>query len=606
VATISPCPNPSWPKASGPTRAFGCSLSDFGELSSAEKTLLECCRFGTRAVIAEQRPEQPTESNRIRAAFVRFLSLGGDDCAPSSERGIELVGAWLIGPLDLQATAIHRSLALWHCVIDSIEAYGARVTHLALDGSRLMADLLGDRLVCDGGVFLRNGFCANGAIRLPGARISSDLDCSGGRFEAPDGQKALVAHGAQISGGLYMRAGFHAIGEVHLLNARIGGNLDCNGGRFEAAPTGFALIADGTQVNGDVTWANGFHATGQARLLGARIAGDLDCDNARFEGAEDGVALGADRAQISGTVFLRDQTHATGEIRFVNATIGSDFNCSGIVIESQGRALHLERACIAGRFFFEFMTGLRGSILLGRAKVGALADKAGSWAPAHGSLDLDGFSYDRFIGDAPTDAISRIEWLDAQFPDQCGSDFRPQPWENLIGVLRAMGHPEEARKVAIAKQDRLRSAGKIVRGARTLHFLYGLLVGYGYRPLRLLITTASIWLLCAGAYWAATNPQWFGSDTHLLAPPPPEPGHPPRAPDYSNFVPLIYSADVLLPVVDLGYKKEWQPVLSDDTAARRPLPWGQALRFLYWFEIAFGWVAGLLLVGVVGSLIKKD
>jgi hypothetical protein len=68
--------------------------------------------------------------------------------------------------------------------------------------------------------------------------------------------------------------------------------------------------------------------------------------------------------------------------------------------------------------------------------------------------------------------------------------------------------------------------------------------------------------------------------------------------------PLIYSADVLLPVVDLGYKDEWQPVVADRDG--NPLIWGRLLRFFYWFEIAFGWVAGLLLVGVPGNLIKKD
>ena len=74
-------------------------------------------------------------------------------------------------------------------------------------------------------------------------------------------------------------------------------------------------------------------------------------------------------------------------------------------------------------------------------------------------------------------------------------------------------------------------------------------------------------------------------------------------PDYESFVPLIYSLDVLLPV-DIGYAGEWTPVVRNP--ADKPLYLGRALRFLYWFEIGFGWLSGLLLVAALGNLIKKD
>ena len=87
---------------------------------------------------------------------------------------------------------------------------------------------------------------------------------------------------------------------------------------------------------------------------------------------------------------------------------------------------------------------------------------------------LDGFTYDRLGGGAPTEGAKRIAWLDSQRADHLGADFRPQPWEHLIAVLRAMGHTNDARSVAVAKQDRLRRARKIVRGVRLLHALYGI------------------------------------------------------------------------------------------------------------------------------------
>lgn len=440
--------------APGPARAFGRSLADFGALSPAEKTLLHCCRRGEIAVIAEERPEEETDANRVRASFFRFLALGGDENAPVHERGVELKGAWLTGALDLNATRIEHWLSLWRCRIEGMQTRHSTFKLLSLVGSRLIHGLQGDGLHCEGDVLLREGF----------------------------------------------------------------------------------------------------HATGGVRLIGATIGGDLSCGGARFENVG-GPALSLSRAQVTGSLFFRSVKQVAG---------GIDLS-----------ALH----------------------------VASLCDDAESWAPAAGQLVLDGFTYGQLIG-APTDAATRIAWLDRQRPDHLGKDFKPQPWEQLIAVLRTMGHPNEARAVAVEKQARLRKAGRLPRGARPFHWLYGALVGYGYRPLRLVGVTAAVWLLCAFAYWAATNPASIGTETYFLAPPDPPPGAAVPPPDYANFVPLIYSADVLLPVVDFDYKDEWQPVVANRQG--KPLFWGRMLRFLYWFEIAFGWIAGLLLVGVLGSLIKKD
>ncbi len=71
-------------------------------------------------------------------------------------------------------------------------------------------------------------------------------------------------------------------------------------------------------------------------------------------------------------------------------------------------------------------------------------------------LQLDGLTYDRF-GD-PTDVLAsaRIASLDLQQPKDLYEAFKPQPWEQMIKVLRDMGHYKEARSVAIEKQVRLR------------------------------------------------------------------------------------------------------------------------------------------------------
>ena len=495
-------PKRSRAEASRPARAFGRSLADFGELSPAERTLLECCRRGEVAEIADRRPEAETPANRVRADFVRLLALGGDEESPVHERGIHLKGAWLVDPFDLDHVVAERDIILEACRIETMSARQAKFKSLNLELSFLEKGLWGDRLTCEGSLFIRNGFKTKGEIRLLGVRVASDLALSGALLEN-EGARALSLDAAKIEGSLFLDR-VESKGEIRLHEARVGG----------------VLVLDGSEF---------------------RNPGDV--------------------------------------------------------------ALNGQGANVAGIFFIRWLGAVDGTLSLSGMRVGALCDDASSWLRARGNIRLDGFRYERFTGMAPTAASARVSWLDAQTPEDLLEDFRPQPWEQVISVLRTMGYPNEARAVAIAKQIRQRGAGKLPKGARAFHWLYGLLVGYGYRPMRLVGTTASIWLLCAAAYWAGTNPAWFGAKTHLLAPPAGESGRAP-ATDYRNFVPLIYSADVLLPVVDLGYKNEWQPVVAD--RAGNPLIWGQLLRFLYWFEIAFGWVAGLLLVGVLGNLIKKD
>lgn len=532
-----------------PPRPHGRSLADFGELSPAERALCESCRLGTLAVIGEERPDEETDGNRVRAALVRFLALGGDARAPVHEHGVQLQGAWLSGGLDLSAARVEQRLALVSCTIGWINLVQATMKFLDLRGSRLTAGLEGDALRCEGSLLLRDGFHVTGEVWLFGATIGGNVECTGGRLDAGEGE-ALNLQGARIDGSVMLRRPFHAAGSINLRDSAIRGGVDCGGGRIDGGAQG-AILADRATIGG-MALREGFQASGTVRLNAARL-GELDCGEASFDSSD--YALSCDNVRVDRV------------------------------------------------FFFRWLNGLRGAVDLSGMQVPMLCDDAESWEGARGRLVLDGFAYGALGGGAPTDAAARIAWLDLQVESHLGSDFRPQPWEQLIAVLRAMGHPDDARAVAIAKQHRLRRSGRLTRGPAFFHRLYGALMGYGYRPLRLLGVAALLWLACALAYWAAANPGWFGADVPLIRPA----GHPPGgdvASAYRSFEPLIYSADVLLPVIDFGYQGQWTPAVAD--AAGQPLLWGRLLRYLYWFEIAFGWVAGLLLVGVLGNLIKKD
>jgi len=384
-------------------RPRGRTLAEFldglGQLSPAERKLLEACVIGEPASIdGTLRPEHRTDENQIRARFVRFLALGGDERAPVDEKGVHVRGAWIDGDIDLEACHVTGPITLDWCHVDGeINLLDAEIPCLFLDNS-FAKGIDAERLRCPGSVHIHNGTFVDGKVSLVCAHIGGDLDCVGARFENRE-EECLDCQGAEIRGSVFLgREGdtrsFHATGNVDFTGAQVDGDVFCRRARFE-----------------DEVW-----------FIGARIKGDLDFSLCCFPGP-------ADRSEII-----------------------------------------LSRAEVGGRFFFRKTTGEVERIILRGTTVNAIVDDMASWKVAH-ELLLDGFQYSRFIDahmmDEPgiwtpevslTDATSRIAWLDRQRKEDIQIDFKPQPWEQLVKVLREMGHQEGAKKVAIAKQERIRKS----------------------------------------------------------------------------------------------------------------------------------------------------
>lgn len=653
-------------------RAFGRCLRDFEPLSSAERLLLVRCQAGEITRIHLEVPRRGTTSNRVRASFLRFLALGGDEDVAIHEQGIEVWGAWITGILDLSACTLDCRITLAACRLERVVAFGAVLKYFDLANCRVMKDIDGDGLRSTGSVRVR-GTHVSGQVSLTGVSIGGMLDCVGSEFDNPTGV-ALRVDNASIDRDLRLADGFWAKGSVVLTNVSIGGNLLCNDSRFEGAKekpkrgrpariTDAAIRADAARISGAVFLSGAFRAVGEVSFVAATIGVVLHCQGQFLNSSGD--SLCGDQLSVGGNVLLRHPFRTNGSVCLNSAKISGNLECDGAVLAAKPIALACQGAIIDGSVFLRagvvtrevdlslarigrvldcsdgsflgkadaltcvgtrvgghfVLTPRRveGTLIFAGMHVAELKDNNPARSGAHGKLWLDGLIYDRFASDATKDGDERTAWLHAQLPSHLETDFRPQPWEQAISVLRAMGHPEAARTLAIRKQEQLRKADQVIPGGRWLHWLYGRLVGYGYKPRKVLISIAVVWSVCTLAYWAAVNPAWFGSSQYLLAPPRSAPGSdcliaralarsgdpcPAPAADYRNFVAPIYATDVLLPIISLGYKDEWQPVVADHEG--RPLIWGQLLRFLYWFEIAFGWVAGLLLAGVVGSLIKKD
>ena len=562
------------------------SLHDFEPLLPAELIVLRAAAGGAIAKVGYRRPRSPTPEVRLRAEFLAFLARGGGDDAPVAGRRLQIMGACVIGRLDLAGAIVPMSLWLYRC------SFGAAPL---LDG----AHVLGGMTFSD---------CA-----LPG----------------------LHAEGCRVDGELALSAGCSIDGEIRLARTAVGGDLVCERlrmrGRGDIGQAARAprrvFVADAMRIGGDVNLQGGVETVGEVRFVAAQIDGDLRASTAHLTADIDadgtrGVALNLDRARIGGSVVLDRGFSAAGTVRMQQARIRGDLDCRGAAFDTIGdaswgecgSALRLDRARIGGTLMLQGLLEPLQGASLADARVGTLADDAGTWGRHH---VLDGFAYTRFGSSAPTDAPARIGWLMRQDAAHVDLDHRPDPWRRAIRVLRRMGRDAGANELAIGRERHLRRIGRIGLGTppalrwltRLGHDAWGLVAGYGHRPWRLLGAGAIVWLLCAAAYWAAAERggfapgAWAATDAQLAACRTECARLPAGVPAFQAFA---YSLDVLLPLADLRQERHWAP--ARDTLLPEAEAWTGAplLQWLIWFEAACGWALTLAAITSALDLADRD
>ena len=540
-------------------------LQDFEPLLPAEAILLQAAAIGGIAKIGYQRPRNATPDVRLRAEFLAFLARGGGAGAPVSDGRLQVLGACIVGRLDLRQCRVPVSLWMYRCVFALAPQFG--------------------------------GAQVSGSLRFPDSAMPG-----------------LDAEAARIDGELAFNAGCNVHGELNLVRARIGRDLNCERMHLQASRK-FAnalpcrLVADAAHIGGHVILSGGVDAAGALRFEGARIQGDLRASGAHVSGSLDagggrGPALNLDRARIGGDVLLGAGFSAAGQVRLQRTRIGGDLDCRGADFDAIGdagwgdaAAVLLDRAQIGGVLNLQqLQRPLEGSSLID-TRAGSLLDDAQTWGALH---TLDGFSYARFGATAPTDAAMRLGWLATQRPGHFGNEFRPEPWQRVIRVLRRMGHDDHATEVAIGRERHLRRSGLIGRDApaplrwlpRLGHALFGAFTGYGHRPLRVLVGACVLWLGCAGVYWVADENGLMASTQPSLT----------SARNAVHLQPLAYSLDVLLPLIDLRQQRRWIPAVADNSLTS-PAALVQALS---WFEAACGWLATLTLLAIATGLTERD
>lgn len=641
-----------------PTPAGARRLADFGgadRLSVAERKLLASCRIGEPCQVGDAAatgrwPDAVDEDNKVSAEFLRFLALGGDEDAPVHERGIQLQGACLVGKLNLYGVRATRAIELKWCRIEAINIQWATLQPMDLSGCLVESGFDGDGMRCEGCLFLREGTHICCEVKLPAADISGGLFCEGALFDNPSGV-ALNCVEAKIG----LRLGldpwvrmederevssqFVANGSILLMGATIGGHLECRESKISTKPESHALHCNGAKISGRVNLHRSVFQ-GQVSLANATIGDDLICRGAQFSSQSETETKDAGQrfafdcfgARISGNVFLDDGLAAEGQMSLAGADIGGGLWCDDASFKSgAGYCLDCEGAKVGRTFAFRNIRALEGSVSLFNMRVDTLADDATGWQLAAGNLNLDGFAYERLADDQLVGLVepaavrrrsrrrlsieSRVTWLKLQRKDYWRTAFRPRPWEQLIKVFRAMGHPNRAREVGYQKEKALQQAGVTrnwkQRPLRSLfNAVYGIFTGFGYKTDRIFWFLSGTWLVFAlGYFWAmepCRSPACAPARLFVFAKPPAATTIPRAAAAKGGatarqteptFDAVLYSLDALLPI-DLGYVSKWE-------SAERPA--GRALRWAVVVETILGWIfAGVVGAGALGTLVKRD
>jgi hypothetical protein len=447
--------------------------------------------------------------------------------------------------------------------------------------------LTAERATIGGALQLRGQFRATGRVRLSGAHVGGNLDCTNGNFDSADGGDSINAAGIQVDGNVTLRGEFRSAGRIQLDDATIGGTLDCDGATLvhDAAE---ALRARNLTISGDVRFddrATEAHLTadGEVSLAGARIGGSVICVGGSFINP-DGPALDLADATVGGSVWMTDTT-VQGSLRLVRCRIQGDFSLWASSLEGNFSARGMN---LAGNFAWARCSRRPGQVDLRRAQVGQIDDDETCW-PETGQLHIDGLVYDRLSSRAPSSPQERLGWIRRQ------PGFIPDPYQQLVHVYRRNGQLAEATIVAMAQQDDLRRRGELSRPAQAWNWFIGRSIGHGYRPARAAWTLFAVYLVTLVAVWLGARSDAFipvgntATDARSVSS---------RCEStYPCLVPLAYSLESIVPILNLHQRDNWQP--------KSTTPEEKTLSTWLYLSTVLGYAGTTLLAAGLSGLARK-
>lgn len=450
-------------------------------------------------------------------------------------------------------------------------------------------------------------FAAVGTVRLEGATIDGDLDATGGSFIAtafcenfiarpahPHDTEALIADGCTVGAEIRLKSGFVARGSVRLIGAKVGTDLICSGASFDFAGQD-ALEADGISVAGGTFFDRGARTNGLLRFVQANLQQGLFLD---------------------GTVFDRGGTFDASLSPSDNATTDLGPNVCGV---------YMPEAVVGSVFYFRGVTcvgppGRPVWLSVQNGRVNTVEDDAASW-DATDRIDLRDCTYQIITGlDGGT--AWRLALLDREYAPslEAGREryaaqtwwetlirlpsvqlqaarrrFVPQPYLQFAAVVRAAGFGSAANGIMVRLGRNATILGGYGAGQMLTRWLLDWVLQYGYARWR------PVWVLSG---WIAFSAIAFDIARHqdrlvpttantVIPDPNSDTSGDPDAirPREVRFNALIYATDTLVPLVDLGQKRNF--------AFREP-------SWLLVFNSFFGWIMTSFFAAGVSGLLRRS
>lgn len=438
--------------------------------------------------------------------------------------------------------------------------------------------VVADRLQVEGNLECGDGLVATGTLRVVNAVIGGSLRLAGATVTVPRREiepyydRAVHFDGTEIRGDI-QAARLRASGQLRLADITVGGNL-------------LARHVELDHPGRDVFSARRSHVAGNVEMSYSRLAGTLQLQGIEVGGNvelyDTEVTEPAERRTRSYSVDVRsarigrdllcskygaDGFLASGGVNLEGAVVTRRINFSGARLASlpelpevpgerpRLRGIALDASdVVADELILTPARPPEGRVILRRARCATLDENQHLWEATRG-VQLEDFRYDALRKPIPLDADRDVEQRIVRLRTAMRG-YRPGPFDQFAAMLRASGNEEHAATVLIRKQQyRYEALGQ---GARMLRpgialwsWMQRAMVGYGYRPMRALGWLLA--LLVAGSIWFGLGASVCPADIVQIGT---------RCPVNKDDVglewnPVLYTVDLLVPIVDFGNKNRW-------------------------------------------------
>ena len=371
----------------------------------------------------------------------------------------------------------------------------------------------------------------------------------------------LHADTVRVSGVLRI-TGCRIPGKVRLGGAKISGALFLNDARLgredgAEADRGSLLLNHAT-VHDDI-WGPGLVAHGTVVLTEATVDGSMNLDGADLR-TPAGTALDGENLSV-GTKLSARRVRTRGKMNLRGSSIPGHLDLTYARLSNPGGVALRASSCTIGELWLREAAPIDGVVNLRRSQFDSIYATPDVW-PAR--IKLDGVTYASLA--PPLPAEQRLDLLERE-----EDGYVPHAYEQLTAAYRRMGDDAAARAVQLAKQRRHRAT--LSWYAKIWGHVQDATVGYGFRP-----TRAMAWLLALLVLGTVV----YG----VHRPGPVEPG---KAPDFNS---AVYTLDLLLPIIDFGQEKAFNP--------------HGAYQWLAYLFIAAGWIlATTVVAGITRSVSRQ-